>query len=319
VAQAGVTVNLAQPAFNTGEAAGDVYVSIENVTGSDYDDILTGNSNANILDGRKGFDTVIYYGNAVIVDLANSSMNGGEAKGDKLISIEKVIANNKSDDILLGDKFDNCLVGTGGNDLLNGRGGTDILDGGEGNDTVTYVDAPNGVTANVSQGSVGQGDQLADTFHSIENLIGSNYNDVLIGDAGPNILDGGKGEDKLIGAGGADTLRGGAGNDTLDGGAGNDVLDGGVGSDKFIFAGVLLSKSGSVGVFGIDVVNRFDDGYGDQDVICFDHHVFADFAAVQGAMKQVGESLFIIHDQLSYIEVVGTNLQQLGADDFLFF
>ena len=56
-------------------------MSIENVTGSDYGDILTGNSNPNVIDGNEGFDTVIYYGKTT-VDLAYWSLNSGEAKGD---------------------------------------------------------------------------------------------------------------------------------------------------------------------------------------------------------------------------------------------
>ena len=50
-AASGVTVNLATPGLNTGEALGDTFTSINNVRGSNFSDHITGNSNANILDG----------------------------------------------------------------------------------------------------------------------------------------------------------------------------------------------------------------------------------------------------------------------------
>ena len=53
-AASGVTVNLANTALNTGEALGDTFTSINNVLGSNFSDHITGNSNANILDGGGG-------------------------------------------------------------------------------------------------------------------------------------------------------------------------------------------------------------------------------------------------------------------------
>jgi Ca2+-binding RTX toxin-like protein len=53
-AASGVTVNLATPALNSGEAAGDTFTFINNVRGSNFSDQITGNGGANILDGGSG-------------------------------------------------------------------------------------------------------------------------------------------------------------------------------------------------------------------------------------------------------------------------
>ncbi|URK86045.1 calcium-binding protein (plasmid) [Rhizobium sp. RCAM05350] len=55
-ASAGVVANLTTAAANTGEAKGDVYVSIENLTGSSHNDTLTGNTGNNVLAGGTGAD-----------------------------------------------------------------------------------------------------------------------------------------------------------------------------------------------------------------------------------------------------------------------
>jgi Ca2+-binding RTX toxin-like protein len=60
----------------------------------------------------------------------------------------------------------------------------------------------------------------------IENALGGNGSDALIGNGSANAL---------YGRGGHDVMRGGAGNDSLHGGAGNDTLYGGAGNDRFMF------------------------------------------------------------------------------------
>ena len=68
-ATSGVVANLANATQNTGDAAGDTYIAITGLTGSNYADHLTGNSGNNvlkgglgsdILDGGAGTDTAVY-------------------------------------------------------------------------------------------------------------------------------------------------------------------------------------------------------------------------------------------------------------------
>lgn len=57
-ASAAVTVSLTTPSTNTGDAAGDTYVSIENISGSAFNDTLSGNAGANTIWGNGGNDVI---------------------------------------------------------------------------------------------------------------------------------------------------------------------------------------------------------------------------------------------------------------------
>jgi Ca2+-binding RTX toxin-like protein len=86
-----------------------------------------------------------------------------------------------------------------------------------------------GAAARVSGGANVGVDLIAGGF---ANVVGSNFNDTITGNAVNNIL---------IGLDGNDTLRGGDGNDMLVGGAGSDGLFGGAGNDIFVFDHVGFS------------------------------------------------------------------------------
>ncbi len=74
-ATAGVTASLANVAINTGDAKGDVYVSIERLTGSTYADKLYGNTGANMLTGGAGDDLLSG-------DAGNDTIYGGVGADD---------------------------------------------------------------------------------------------------------------------------------------------------------------------------------------------------------------------------------------------
>jgi serralysin len=61
-ATARVIARLANPGINTGDAAGDTYNSIENLTGSKFNDGLNGSNAANVINGGAGNDVIKGYG-----------------------------------------------------------------------------------------------------------------------------------------------------------------------------------------------------------------------------------------------------------------
>jgi Ca2+-binding RTX toxin-like protein len=201
--------------------------------GSDGNDLLMTEPGADVLDGGAGFDTVDY--NLRTADLTvrlDNLANDGEAgEADNVLNTEKVLGSD-GNDTLVGDKFRNTLLGGPGNDTLlgldqddtlDGGPGTDLIDGGNGNDTITYVGhtAPLSVSLDdvANDGQAGENDNARD----IQNVIGGDGDDILIGNALNNILRGLAGNDRLFGLDGNDTLIGSGGTDFADGGNGTDT------------------------------------------------------------------------------------------------
>jgi Ca2+-binding RTX toxin-like protein len=294
-AQAGVTVSLTDAPSNTGDAAGDTFISIENLIGSDHDDFLTGDDGENVIQGGEGHDTIDgrggndtmfggdghdHYVVTEAGDIVFEYMNQGwdmvwsnldsytltsNVEGLSLIGYAVQGVGNDLDNSIYGNSQNNVLIGGGGNDRLFGGFGADILDGGTGSDTAHYTSssATNpateaGLVVDLFDASSNTGDAAGDTFVSIENLVGSLFNDSLRGDNGHNVLDGLSGNDLLYGREGNDTLYGNHGNDYLDGGAGNDWMEGGTGDDTYIVAAALDQTVEYAGE-GTDTVRSYID------------------------------------------------------------
>jgi len=128
------------------------------------------------------------------------------------------ILGQAGNDLLDGGSGNDSLYGGDGNDTLIGGSGADHLDGGAGENWANFNDANaiSGVTVNLATGLGNGGFAQGDTYTNIQDVQGSAFDDVLIGDASNN---------SLLGNVGNDTLIGGAGNNYLDGGSGTDTAD----------------------------------------------------------------------------------------------
>jgi Ca2+-binding RTX toxin-like protein len=234
-------------------------------TGNELDNIITGNSISNVLnglagddtlDGGAGSDTAVYSGNSAnyqvstvggtttVTDLVAS---GGDEGSDTLTNIESLrfddtiipvsggLTGGAGNDSLVGGAGADSISGNGGNDTLIGGAGNDTLNGGTGIDTASYAGTASAVTVTLASTSA-QNTQGAgtDTINTVENLIGSSYNDTLTGNSAANNLDGGGGNDTLNGGTGDDTMKGGSGNDTYIVNAAGDVVieNAGAGTDS---------------------------------------------------------------------------------------
>jgi len=243
--------------------------------GLDGNDTLRGGAGADALYGGNGEDLASYDNStaAVNVNLATGTGSGGHAAGDLLFEIEHLLGSNYHD-TLTGDAGDNSLDGGAGNDVLAGGAGNDSLIGGSGIDTADYSASGAGGTIDLDAGTAAGGDAEGDVLLQIENLLGSDYADLLAGDSAANTLEGNAGDDSLYGGAGSDSLVGGDGNDILQGGSGSDRLDGGAGIDSADYSdstsGVNVSLASSYGYGGsaagdrlFAIENLFGSAYND--------------------------------------------------------
>ncbi|MBR0873143.1 hypothetical protein JQ633_22495 [Bradyrhizobium tropiciagri] len=231
-ALAGVRADLATPATNTGEAAGDTYSGIQNLIGSDFNDTLLGNGADNVLrggkgndflgggagsdllDGGAGFDTSSYQTATagITAVLSASSTVTGNVGTDTLISVEQIRASNFADSFTATTSF----VGeSGGYNEFEGLGGNDTITG-NGFTRVAYGLATGGVSIDLLAGnahSIGAGDAAGIGVDSFAGLIGPDQINAVNGARGSNFNDtitaaGARGFFQLFGLGGDDTIIG---------------------------------------------------------------------------------------------------------------
>lgn len=209
------------------------------------DDVIFGGAGDDLIDGNRGDD---------------------ELFGDD--GQDTVVGSSGNDKLFGGNGSDGLFGGTG-NDILAGGADADVLDGGAGTDTAVYEDSETGVTVDLLFNSAFGGTAEGDTFASIENVIGSFFDDLIFGGDANNVLDGSVGDDTLFGEDGGDVLNGGDGMDVLLGQRGFDTLNGGNGNDELNggdSADTLNGDAGDdtlIGGAGSDILN----GGADNDLL----------------------------------------------------
>ena len=232
-ATTGVNVDLQAGTASDGLGGTDTLIALAGVGGSNFNDTLLGTSGDDMfagfagndsIDGRGGFDVVLYDDDGatqgVSVNLGTGAVSGGWGN-DTLVGIEAVVG-TALNDTLTGSSGDNRLQGGGGADTLAGGGGSDTLRGGAGDDSLDggtngtgagmvdyadYSDAQAAVTVNLglttAQNTGGGG---TDTLVNIEGVVGSGFNDTLIGSAFDDVFVGNAGDDSISGGAGFDAV-----------------------------------------------------------------------------------------------------------------
>jgi Ca2+-binding RTX toxin-like protein len=130
------------------------------------------------------------------------------------------LTGNGGNNQLFGERGADLIRGGYGDDTLIGHFGNDRLYGGPGRDTTWYAQLPWAVHVDLAAGkATGQGN---DTLTAIEDVVGSPWGDILLGNMAANSLYGDAGNDTILGREGDDQLVGEAGIDRMDGGDGID-------------------------------------------------------------------------------------------------
>jgi VCBS repeat-containing protein len=238
-ASAGVTVDIAAGTGH-GTAAGDVanvgndtFTNVNSVVGSSYDDVLLGSNNPNgtfeqydgragndLINGRGGYDFAVYNNDptttsGITVHLAAGIVTGDATIGtDTLLSVEAVRGTNFADTYdatgFSGTSTNAGSLGTFNN--FDGEGGNDTIIG-NGNTRIQYSQSLAAVTVDIAAGTAhgtAAGDLAnvgTDTFSGVNAVMGSMFDDTLLGSNGNENFMGLAGNDYIDGRGGFDVAQ----------------------------------------------------------------------------------------------------------------
>ena len=148
----------------------------EDVTGSEFDDQISGNHRSNMISGQDGDDEVS--------GLSGDDILGGNDGNDTVLggSGNDIIDGGDGADQLAGDGGGHAHIDDGKDDIILGGNGDDQIQGSDGNDII-------------------DGEAGADL------IKGNNGDDLLVGGTGNDTIDGGAGIDQLEGGEGTDTIQ----------------------------------------------------------------------------------------------------------------
>ena len=211
----GIDANLQTGVVVDGFGAIDQVSNIESVAGTDFDDVMVGSDAENDFAGFDGLDTYDggagsdavrwedeFGGQGVYANLSTGYATDTYGNVESLTSIER----------LHGSSYADHFIGSGADELFEGRDGSDVIDGGAGNDVIWYRDearlgGPAGIHADLAAGQVVDGFGNIDTVANVENVAGTEADDVFIGNAAENDFAGFDGLDTYDGGAGSDAVR----------------------------------------------------------------------------------------------------------------
>ena len=254
---------------------------------------IVGSSGRDRLEGTRGNDVIVGYGKDLIIGRGGADRICGGGDNDTISGgpgADRIRGQGGSDlivgfagnDALNGGPGRDTMFGAAGRDKLRGAGGVDLLAGGihadslldrsgiyqgfwggPGDDYIAggqfdyafFTEASRGVRVDLQEGTAeGEG---SDTLVGIGAVVGSPFDDVLLGDPSANGLWGDAGDDLLDGRGNTATLET---DETMDFA---DVLSGEGGNDTLIGdEGLTFADFSAGGAVTVDLVAGVATGQG---------------------------------------------------------
>jgi VCBS repeat-containing protein len=314
-----------------------------NLVGTHRNDSLVGSACDDVIDGRKGVDTLrggrgddVYYVDAGCAPSGDDCGGNGHGHGNAGVG-------NGDDPPPPGHSYNfNDGPGTspGNPGAAGGHSGTHGSQGGQshghhhghhhgGHPQTGAGDCAGDVVVELA-------DEGHDTVHaSVSYTLATNVEDlwltgsahlngtgnvlanVVVGNRGNNRLDGGAGNDLLLGDVGSDTLLGGAGTDLLEGGVGSDVLEDALGNTLLNGGGAcdtLRAGSGNDLLLGGSGFDRIDGG-GGVDVLLFNRGDGDDVVATRAGRMTVSVGGGVRYEDLRLSRSGNDLLLEMGACD----
>jgi Ca2+-binding RTX toxin-like protein len=311
---------------------GDARIYVSAVTGLDqgnYAEAVLGTAGDDVITGGGGFKDFVF---------------GDD--GDDTLSVE-----NGTIGILTGGNGDDIITGADQADTLRGSQGDDLIDGGSSSDdTVRFNNSPDGILVNLSDEAVTydfngtadvevaaghalDGFGTVDTILNVEHVRGSNFDDIIVGNAADNTIDPLEGNNLVLAGDGNDfitlssninnpgqnVIEGGAGDDIIDGGYGDDVHWGGPGDDQIFDGGAsdvfIFKNSFDEGNDRIEFFHAGADfGY---DVLDLRTFGFSDWTEAMSYAEPEGSDALFSFDNGTTLTLVDVALGDLGQNNFL--
>ncbi|MNZ13767.1 Bifunctional hemolysin/adenylate cyclase precursor [compost metagenome] len=182
-----------------------------NGVGNSLNNILTGNTAANVLAGGQGDDTYVITANDTIVENANEGIDTVLVAGNYTLgaNLENLTYTGMYNGNLTGNAQNNVLTGNAVVNLLDGGLGADTMLGGGGDDTYVVDSSADVVIENTAEGSDTIQTSVTYTASAnVEKLVltgtesinggGNALNNTLTGNSAANVLTGGGGDDAYI-------------------------------------------------------------------------------------------------------------------------